>query len=500
VRASGCGWLCLGLLATDPAAGAADGTDPQALARTRQELRAALVAPPTSDGADTQLRAVIDSPQFVALTPAEQHAALAAAAPLALRLKQPARAQQLAVRATALPEQGIDDWTTRLGAAMQLDDTRDALTCILTLGERWGSAGVQPASWAVYWVARAAHLAHLDAQRTQMLSLLFDLRWTAGDGSEPSGLWRELTLALLDQGDKARAEEVAAHVADPYEIIAMRADRRYLPIRKSPLIERDMLKAAERELAARRTAAAAAPRSLARIAAVMRSLRSLGRDREAIDEAEQVQHRIDGAADAAPYEDVAGQLPWILDGRAYALADTGRFDEGIAGLRHACQLATPKDPSTCINLAGALVGLGRPAEALEALPGSDTALSPHGKVVVAMVRAGAAGERGDKAALEAMLAYLREHEADGPAQLERALLMAGRTDEAAAVLLARLNAPDWRTEALVDLQDYQLVPAEPEAAAGWRAAWRALRERADVRRLIAATGTIERYPLRERGF
>jgi hypothetical protein len=500
VRAAGCGWLCLGLLAADPVAGAADGTDPQALARTRQELRAALVAPPTSDAADMQLRSVIDSPQFAALTPAEQHAALAAAAPLALRLKQPARAQQLAVRATALPMQGIDDWTTRLSAAMQLDDTRDALTCIITLGERWGGAGAQSAGWAVYRVARAAHLAHLDAPRTQMLNLLFDLRWTASDGSEPSGLWRELTLALLDQGDKARAEEVAAHVADPYELIAMRADRRYLPIRKSRLIERDVLKAAERDLAARRAAADAAPRSLARIVAVMSLLRSLGRDREAIDEAEQVQHRIEGAAGAAPYDDVARQLPWILNGRAYALGDTGRFDEQIAGLRHACELATQQDPSTCINLAAALLGVGRPAEALAALPVSDAALSAHGKAVTARIRAGAAGQSGDSAELEAMLVYLREHEADGPEQLEGALLMGGRTDEAAAVLLARLNAPDWRTEALVDLQDYELVPAEPEAAARWRAAWRALRERPEVRRLVATTGTIERYPLRERGF
>lgn len=472
---------------------AASEDETQALARTRQALRAALVASQSGESTDAQLRAVIDSPQFPSLTQAEQHTALSAAAQIALQLKQPARALPLAVRATALPDQGIDDWSTRLHAAVQLQDAKDEVLCLTTLAERWGSAGVQQASWAVYTVARAAQRAHLGGPRTQMLSLLFELRWTASDGGEPSGLWRELSLALLEQGDRTKAQEVAAHVADPYQLIGMRADRRYAPVLKSSLIDRDVRRVAERQLEARRTAAADAPRSLERIVKVMYSLQNLGRYREVVDTADQV---LQSADTGGGYTDLSRQLPWVIEVRASALGDLGQFDEDIAGHRRACELSKSADPSLCINLAGTLLELGHPAEALAALPGSDN-LSEYGKAVIQKIRAGAASDSGDAGALETALGYLREHEADGPGQMEHALLISGRTEEAAGLLLARLNDPDQRTDALVALQDYAIPSAAAERAIH---AFQALRDRPEIRRAIGATGTIERYPLRAQGF
>jgi len=74
------------------------------------------------------------------------------------------------------------------------------------------------------------------------------------------------------------------------------------------------------------------------------------------------------------------------------------------------------------------------------------------------------------------------------------LLVAGKQDEATALLVSRLTDPDLRTDALVELQDYLEAPA-PARVRRWRQQLRDLRTRSEVSKLIAAYGNIGRYPL-----
>ena len=91
------------------------------------------------------------------------------------------------------------------------------------------------------------------------------------------------------------------------------------------------------------------------------------------------------------------------------------------------------------------------------------------------------------------LVELRELSRHSLATLQRALAVAGRVDEAAALLLSRLQSPQLRADALVELQDYATVPLTARAKE-WNAQRHTLRERPEIRAVLAQVGKIERYP------
>jgi tetratricopeptide (TPR) repeat protein len=186
-------------------------------------------------------------------------------------------------------------------------------------------------------------------------------------------------------------------------------------------------------------------------------------------------------------------IPWVIDARARALEALGRYDEALALLREAREESKQDLVSHALNLANLLAELNRPQEALAALPPLDSA-SAYGHVVAAGVQVMAAAESEDRAGLDAALALLRAQERDNPRSLVEALVIAGRDDEAAAELVARLADPHRRSDALVDLQDYADHPA-PALVTGWRQRLLALRARPDVHRAVEACGRIRSYPI-----
>jgi len=74
------------------------------------------------------------------------------------------------------------------------------------------------------------------------------------------------------------------------------------------------------------------------------------------------------------------------------------------------------------------------------------------------------------------------------------LLDEGNLDGAAAVLIEQLRSPTDRGEALASLQDMRTYPSLP-GDVKIDAAWRALKQRADVQAEVARVGRIERYDL-----
>lgn len=471
----------------------------------RQALQSALQKaqqPGAASQADAALREVIDSPVFSTLDTSEQHLALAGAAGVALQLGQPGRAQQLITRATALPEQSIDDWRDRLVAATRVGDVRDQVNCVTTLARRWGRALSEVSDQLILRTASDARKAGLEEERFAMLDVLYEIRWKPSSGQEPSALWRELSLLQLNKDHLDQARDVAAHITDPYDVIVMRADNRYKPLFKSEFVPHDVRKVAEDSLQQSRDAVQAAPHSLIPVVHLANALLRLLRAREVLALTDEVIRQVEPGSlthvingPVSPYTDLDGQYAWVLSARADALEDLGRFDDALTTRQQLIRWPGNKDfVSHNINLAQILCELGRPQEALAVLPQPDKA-TPFGRMQIELNRLTAAVEGGSVAEADSALDYLRQHQADSPRTLQKALVIAGRDADGAALLLSRLNDPVLRAEVLVELQDY-LQPAAPPYVVQWREQFKKLRERPDIRAAIERVGRIGRYPLK----
>lgn len=360
-----------------------------------------------------------------------------------------------------------------------------------TIGQRWNWALRSLPRNLVATTLRDSQVTPLSEPRIQLLQMLFDVRWLDGDGGEPSRWWQDLSLGLLERGRAEEAFAVAAHITDPHALIALQADNRYKRIAASRFVERDILKAAEKELARREACAAQQPRELRHVEQAGEGFLQLHRYKDVLQLTDRVLQR--KAAESGPYDDLPQQFPWILDVRAKALKALGRYDEALALLRQACD--EPKDDPVghCLNLSILLAQLNRPFEAEAALPSLATANS-YGHGIGALVRVMVASETQDKSGLDAALEELQSHAADHPELLQRALIISGKDDEAAAELMTRLADPNLRSDALVELQDYADHPA-PGQLLAWRRRQMDLRSRPEVHAAIAAYGRIRSYPI-----
>jgi hypothetical protein len=90
------------------------------------------------------------------------------------------------------------------------------------------------------------------------------------------------------------------------------------------------------------------------------------------------------------------------------------------------------------------------------------------------------------------LAYIQTNSKDAPGMLGSLLLCLGDLDGAAADYIGRLDDPETRSEALLELSDYDdppvKVPLDPAAARV-----PALKARTDVKAAIARAGGIRRF-------
>lgn len=103
-----------------------------------------------------------------------------------------------------------------------------------------------------------------------------------------------------------------------------------------------------------------------------------------------------------------------------------------------------------------------------------------------------ADELGDEAEVERQLAYIRDHRADSLASYEQALIGANRLDEAARVLIGRLQDPSERIDALMETQGYKEFPL-PSRALKIRWRWQSVIQRPDVRAAVERIGNVGSY-------
>ena len=89
---------------------------------------------------------------------------------------------------------------------------------------------------------------------------------------EPSAVWQELALLLLEQNRLPEAIDVSSHVTDEYGVIAMRADRRFDAITAANPAQFDVDAALKRNLEHFQSAAERSPKALTPKTAVINLL------------------------------------------------------------------------------------------------------------------------------------------------------------------------------------------------------------------------------------
>lgn len=467
----------------------------------RSALRAALVMPdkPDTTARAAALRAIVGAPEFTALAFSEQHAALAAAASDAYSSKDYKVAQLLAIRATGMSEQSVDDWTRRLHASLMLHDGKDEVESLLVIARQWRQVVREQPTRVLLQVDREGMKAGVVDRRREMLQLLLDSRSVGADDPQLSTLWVDLALLLLEAGKRDEAALVASHITAPFGIVALQVDARYKPIRHLSGVPGNPRKAALQIIERLDQLRLNSPRSLALLGRLANAMIVAGQFQKVLDVTDPAVSRVESAAEGSepPYDDLAREYPWILDHRARALSDLGRFDVAIAEYQRAIRWVDARDgadhASLALNLAVLLYEMGRSRDALD-VPVPGDKLSAFGHMVLEQIHLNAAVQLGDSAQAGRALQYIQDHAEDSPQILEDALLRVGRDADAAKLLVERLADSQRRTAALVDLQDY-LRHAAPPLAKELQDRRAALRERSEVRAAISRVGTIERYDL-----
>jgi tetratricopeptide (TPR) repeat protein len=386
------------------------------------------------------------------------------------------------------------EWSERLAAAAKQHDGAEELRCMTTIGARWRWAIMQLPTSLVLQVVRDAEAQGVGDARMELLGILFDVRWHTSDNREPSRWWLQYCLYLLEHSRAQEASAVAAHISYPYALIAVQVDKRYEPIRRSRAVENNIRRAAENHLARMQMLSTERPRNLGLVTEVAYALKSLGRYEDVVHLSDAALERIRAAGTATvAYDSLATELPWLLDAGADALMHLGRYEDAVVSYRRAVEAAKPGEVRLANNLAHALVNLNRPQEALAALP-DNTAAGMAQRAYAAMIRVMAAVELGNDVLRDTALDELRGYRTAFPARLEWALVVSGRDDEATAILIAAIEDPALRSEALNRVQRY-LGSSPTEQTRAWEARDEALLKRADVGKTIKQYGSILSFPI-----
>ena len=306
-------------------------------------------------------------------------------------------------------------------------------------------------------------------------------------------MWRDLALLHIERNDIARATAVALRITSAQAALSMRVDRRFDPItlKRSRNFDIDRLVAAEIEAAQERVKAQ--PDKLEPIADLQELLLITGQYARVLSISDTVLVHAGRGDGPKTYTDFDDKYPWVLDNRSRAFKRQGRWDDAVR-----VEVLAARRPehggmnvSQLINLGGLYVDLGLPDKAADAIVELGD-MSPFGRMQLESVKLRIAVAKSDAAAIAASMSYQREHRADAIATWEDALLLCGKLDEAASLLIERLQKPAWRNAALVDMQHYADVTETPtEKLIHDR--WITVTARPDVQAAMQKVGRVERF-------
>lgn len=366
---------------------------------------------------------------------------------------------------------------------------------IATIARRWPESLDRINTPAINRVSsQLADDAALARNHLELLDSLFDAKWL-NHGEQPAWMWLDLARLFLEQGDTVSATSVAARIDSPSTLVALRADKRFDKLSRNDPAAFDLKKAIAAYIAGAEERVRANPKRLEPLMQLQYAFRETPQPERALRIADEVIARTGDGKDKTIYEDFDEYYTWILDNRAAALWQLGRWDEALTQERRAARRPEggQLNVSQALNLAGYYARLGRVDDALDAM--SDLGeLSPYGVMQREAIAAIGAMQRDNQAEVDAHLEYMRAHRTDALSTYQYALLDANRLDAARDLLVERLRNLAWRADALADIQVYADMPLPPLVRTR-EARMRAVIARPAIQTEVAKVGRIEQVPL-----
>ena len=447
------------------------------------------------------LEDLMSGPRFGALAAPQQRVAVLLGAWSAYGLDRPIDAHALSQRATEFGGAGPDEWLARAFFAAAADDAKDCAAALASTATRWPDQVQRFDTFVVQYALRGTYRdPEASEQRFALLARLFNGAWTPEDGSDPEPLWFALLEGLIELGDEVLARRVAGSLTSPSSVIPMRVDVRFQSVlpRDHPTL--DVRASIAATLEKGRARMLARPELLLLVNAHVTDLHRALKFTEALAVADEAVARVARRSRRAEpaFADLDDEYPWLLNQRSRVLASLGRLDESIRQLREAAlkQEGGASNVSQTINLGYLYLAAGRPADALVATEAVDWSkgLSDYGRYQLQAVRYAALRslQRADEA--EEALAWLRANRRTSPSTYQWALIENGDLDGAAAVLIARFDAPEDRSDALVEVQEYSTA-ALTEVERAHYARSLAVIARPDVQVALRKIGVVERFDL-----
>lgn len=398
------------------------------------------------------------------------------------------------LKGTALDEASDALWRMRLGLEVVLKRDDDAVATIEAMSQGRGAA---LNSFDMSWIWRLDSDLKESGNNELRRRMLAVLAADSYDPEEmfgpPDGFRLAYAQLLADSGDAQGARATVARLVMPKQLAAASLDprlRAFLPA------DPDFRAAAETDLARNKEAMARHPDKLRPIFDAADNLQQLGRPQEALALMQQFSSKID---DPDAFTDRENTLSWWWDELASTYQMLGRYDDVVAAFAKgaAAEERGNLNVSQVLNMGGVQLAFRRGEEALKTVSVFDDPnrkASPYGKMVLAYVRGCAHAVAGHAADGAADLAYAKEHEKDNAGALTALLLCHGDMDGAAGSMIRRLDNPDERADALIELSDYDDPPvALPPHPVESRIP--ALKDRADVKAAIQRAGGTRRFRL-----
>lgn len=393
--------------------------------------------------------------------------------------------------ATTLPAAPMEIWIARLRIEIYSANPADAVSTLEKLErDTPGAVGRVESTWLQALNGRLKGMPSGAAARDRLLAVVSDPAFVAArydPGFEYMFLDNARRIAI--SGDRAGAQAQVDRLNSHVVLISASLDP---ALRFAIPQDYDMRAATRREIAHLERLSTERPSLLALVIAQAEAHRAIGEPDKAL--ALLLSAAPEGSL-APLFTDREAKLNWWWDELASTYAHLGRYDDAVAALKSGMKVGEQGNfnVSQLLNLASLQLRLGKPQDALDTLAGQETALgtgsSPYGKMVYRRIH-GCAAKRTGKADIAAQdFAYALAHRQDEPSNLAAIQLCMGDIDGAAAAIVARLDNPEERGDALRDLSTYEdwpaTIPPSPDLAAE-----ESLLARPDVRAAIERAGGI----------
>jgi tetratricopeptide (TPR) repeat protein len=447
--------------------------------------------------AEAIIQPLIHAKHFARLPSAEQYRALSTAAKLAFTLKEPTLEYESRVRLLALPEATFQDRISRLNAAARVGNTAETIAVLTDMVQKNPQSLAHLNDQAIFNQLNEAEKKLPHGAALPLMQALFAAHWKVKWDQEPSGVWQDLALLLLEQHRLPEAIEVATHVTEEFALISMRADKRFDPITTANPGQFDIDAALKHRIEHIQSVAESNPKALFPRIIVIELLMEQQHYGAALAAADDLVAEIRQRSDAKQwYSDFGLQYAWVLDTRSRALQRVGRWDESVDQLAAASWVLETdgENVSQVINLGALYCDVGMPKAALLALERLGTHMSNYGRMQEADVRLDAAIQLGDTEETAKWLGFEKEHRSEAPRTYADALLRMNDSETAAQWLIERLADPDQRLSTLLAIQEYA-TPKETARQSELRQRRRDLIARPDVQAAIQKVGRIDSYKL-----